>query len=447
MMFCTKNNDFNELLKTMIPLVLSQLSLMGMNVMDATMSGHAGAVELAGVSMGTSLFMPIIASFTGILAAATPMIAQLLGRRREVYIPYVVRTGLVLGIILTLFFAIGYFLGISPIMIYLNLEPGVEHIARTYLLLMIINLLFQTLLFTLRALIDTVGSTATSMRLVLLALPINGLLNYLLIFGKWGVPRLGGIGAGVATVCTSLFMLLLFLFVVFRDKKYRASEIFERFEMRKTEWREYISIGVPNGLSILMEAGVFGFIIIFIAPFGTVSIGAHQSALSFCNLIYVLPMSCSMAMTILVGYEVGAQNFNRAKMLSRMGIRLTLTCAMITALSTVMGRFLIAGLYTESTEVLLLTGRFLLYGAGWQLFDAVAAPIQGILRGYKDTTIPFIMMLIAYWGVALPVGLFLDHVMGQGAISYWRGLDCGVGTSAILLLIRLYIIEKRYKII
>ena len=134
-------------------------------------------------------------------------------------------------------------------------------------------------------------------------------------------------------------------------------------------------------------------------------------------------------------------------MLSRMGIRLTLTCAMITALSTVMGRFLIAGLYTESTEVLLLTGRFLLYGAGWQLFDAVAAPIQGILRGYKDTTIPFIMMLIAYWGVALPVGLFLDHVMGQGAISYWRGLDCGVGTSAILLLIRLYIIEKRYKII
>ena len=113
MMFCTKNNDFNELLKTMIPLVLSQLSLMGMNVMDATMSGHAGAVELAGVSMGTSLFMPIIASFTGILAAATPMIAQLLGRRREVYIPYVVRTGLVLGIILTLFFAIGYFLGIS----------------------------------------------------------------------------------------------------------------------------------------------------------------------------------------------------------------------------------------------------------------------------------------------------------------------------------------------
>ena len=152
MMFCTKNNDFNELLKTMIPLVLSQLSLMGMNVMDATMSGHAGAVELAGVSMGTSLFMPIIASFTGILAAATPMIAQLLGRRREVYIPYVVRTGLVLGIILTLFFAIGYFLGISPIMIYLNLEPGVEHIARTYLLLMIINLLFQTLLFPLRAL-------------------------------------------------------------------------------------------------------------------------------------------------------------------------------------------------------------------------------------------------------------------------------------------------------
>ncbi len=105
MMFCTKNNDFNELLKTMIPLVLSQLSLMGMNVMDATMSGHAGPVDLAGVSMGASLFMPVTASFTGILAASTPMIAQLLGRRRKQDIPHVVRTGMALGMLLTALFA------------------------------------------------------------------------------------------------------------------------------------------------------------------------------------------------------------------------------------------------------------------------------------------------------------------------------------------------------
>ena len=157
----------------MLPLVLAQLSLMGMNVMDATMSGHAGPVDLAGVSMGASLFMPVTASFTGILAASTPMIAQLLGRRRKQDIPHVVRTGMALGMLLTALFALIYFLAIDRVMSFLSLDSGVAHIATVYLMLMIGNLFFQTIMFPLRALIDTSGSTATSMKLMLSALPVN----------------------------------------------------------------------------------------------------------------------------------------------------------------------------------------------------------------------------------------------------------------------------------
>ena len=177
-------NDFKRLLHTMLPLVLAQLSLMGMNVMDATMSGHAGPVDLAGVSMGASLFMPVTASFTGILAASTPMIAQLLGRRRKQDIPHVVRTGMALGMLLTALFALIYFLAIDQVMSFLSLDSGVARIATVYLMLMIGNLFFQTIMFPLRALIDTSGSTATSMKLMLSALPINGLLNYMFIFGR-----------------------------------------------------------------------------------------------------------------------------------------------------------------------------------------------------------------------------------------------------------------------
>ena len=438
-------NDFKRLLHTMLPLVLAQLSLMGMNVMDATMSGHAGPVDLAGVSMGASLFMPVTASFTGILAASTPMIAQLLGRRRKQDIPHVVRTGMALGMLLTALFALIYFLAIDRVMSFLSLDSGVARIATVYLMLMIANLFFQTIMFPLRALIDTSGSTATSMKLMLSALPINGLLNYMFIFGRLGAPRLGGIGAGVATVCTAAILFGMFLCVIFHNSKYMAREIFSDLTTPWSDWKECFTVGIPNGLSILMEAGLFGFIIIFIAPFGTVAIGAHQSALSFCNLIYVLPMSCSMAMTILVGYEVGAENYERARKLSRMGLKLTLCCAFLTAAGTVLGRNAIADLYSEDPQVIRMAGRFLLYGAAWQLFDAIAAPIQGILRGYKDTRVPFLLMLIAYWCVALPVGLFLDHVMGQGVIAYWRGLDSGVGTSACLMVCRLLIEERNWK--
>ena len=411
--------DLKKIATTMIPVLIAQLSMVGMNFMDSTMSGHVSADDLAGVAVGAGLFMPILTCSLGILSASTPIIAQLVGKKENEKIPYVVRTGILLGIIIALIFATAYVLFID-------------------------NIMNALALISIRALTDTVQGTALSMKLFLMALPVNGLLNYLFIFGAFGMEGYGGVGAGIATAITYMLVLGMFLFVIRQDPVFQSKKIFSGLKTYIRDWKEYCEIGIPNGLGIFMETSLFGFLIIFMAKFGTVAIGSYQAALNFSNLIYTIPLSCSIAMTILIGVEVGAGRYKKAKKYGRCGIALTLAIAVITLISTIAFRSYIARLYSNEAEVLELVAQFLIYCACWQMFDAVAAPIQGILRGYKDVKIPFIMMVIAYWCVCLPVGLIMDHVFNHGPFAYWQGLVSGVGASATLLTARLIYLERKY---
>lgn len=438
-------STLSKLTHVMVPILIAQLSTVGMNFLDTAMSGHASKVDLAGVSVGASLFMPILVGTTGVLAAGTPIIAQLLGKGDRASIPAVIRTGLGVGLAIAVLFALFYVFCIDAVLGGMALEPEVAHVAKYYLLAMVVSVFFETAVMVLRSLTDTVGGTAISMRFFLLGLPIDAVINYMFIFGNWGVPRMGGIGAGIATAVTYVCLLVLFLAIVLRQRQFMGREIFSSLSMKWANWKEFLGIGIPNGLGMFMEASLFGFIVIFMAKFGTEVLAAHQAAINFSGLVYMIPLSCSMALTILVGIEVGAGRYDRARDFRRTGIGLALTLALIAACITVFGRGLIASIYTEDAGVAGIAGVFLIYCAGWQLFDAVAAPIQGILRGYKDAKVPFILMMIAYWCVCFPSGFFLDHVAGMGPVSYWQGLDIGVGTSALLLTVRLVMMERKYK--
>ena len=190
----------------MIPILVAQVSTAGITFINTTMAGHAGADDLAGVSVGAGLFYPILASIIGLLMAGTPMMAQLLGQKKKEDLPLIVRTGLMIGLFISADFAAGYFLFVDNLMEYLALEPAVEHIARGYLLSMVGVVTFVTLIIPLRCLTDTAGSTSVSMKLFLIAPPVNAVLDYLFIYGHFGFQRLGGIGAGVATMITYGFL-------------------------------------------------------------------------------------------------------------------------------------------------------------------------------------------------------------------------------------------------
>lgn len=441
MLFVKK--DIKKLLSVMIPILVAQVSTAGVTFINTTMAGHAGADDLAGVSVGAGLFYPLLASIIGLLMAGTPLMAQLIGRKERESLPFIVRSGMVIGLSVWALFTAAYFFFIDDLLASLALEAAVEHIARYYLMTMIGVVFFLALMIPLRCLTDTAGSTSISMKLFLMAPVINGIFNYIFIYGHGGMPALGGIGAGLATMMTYGFLLGLFLLVVMKSKDLGGRQIFSSLALRSKDLREYLVVGVPSGLSIFMEMSLFSLIIVFLSRYGTDALAAYQIADNFASLVYMLPVSCSMALTILIATAVGAGDMTLARRYKKAGFVVAMAGAMMTASFTVLFRNSIGSVYTDDAAVALIAGQFLIYSAGWQLFDAISTPIQGILRGLKDTRISFILMVLAYWGGCFPMSLFLDSHTALGADSFWLGLDFGVGCSAFLMVLRLLYVERK----
>ena len=436
-------DKLRRLLSVMLPIICTQIAIMGMNFFDASMSGQAGDVDLAGAAIGGNIWMPIQTGISGILMAAMPLVANLLGAGEKEKITVVVRHGLVLALGFALL-VLGCGIAFLPHFLQgMGLAPEVYHVALLYLAGLGLGVVPFFMITPLRSLVDTLGYTHLTMRIYLLALPINACLNYVLIFGKLGLPRLGGIGAGVASGLTFWLLLAIFAWVVSRLEPFKSYHIFGFVRPVYSWLKEYLRIGVPMGISIFMETSIFGVVALFIAKFGTETIAAHQAALNFSSLIYMLPLSFSLALTIVVGVEYGAKNYQGARDYVTIGLQTSLGIAGFYMLAEYFLREQIAFIYTNNVEVVALVKVFLLYAIGWQAGDAIAAPIQGILRGYKDVNATFWASMLAYWGICLPLGLFLDYKVGNGAFAYWQSLDCGVISSATLLSIRLIWLQRR----
>lgn len=476
---------FRHFFSIMLPILITQTAIMGMNFFDTIMSGHAGAEQLAGTSIGGNLWMPIFTTINGILIAATPLTAHLLGAGQRRKTGRIVCHGLCLAILFSVFCFIAGSLFLQPFINSLGLEPQVAHIAVYYLAGVGIGIIPFFMGTVLRAFIDTLGGTRLTMQVYLAALPVNGALNYVLIYGKMGLPPLGGIGAGIGTGITCWLIFGMFVLIIRHHSQYRDIKIFREHVSRKnccsvahqkqeetrsdkernsslrqgnllseteretflskTLLLEYLRIGVPIGLSIFMETSIFGVVAFLVARFGTAAIAASQASMNFASLLYMLPLSVSMSMTILTGIEAGARRWRNAEQYGNAGLAFNWTCALVLPALCYMMRYPIAHMYVTEPEVIDVCVRFLTYGCLFTMGDAVAAPIQGILRGYKDVNAPFYSSLIAYWGICAPLGLYFDYMLNHGPYSYWQSLDIGIFVSALILFLRLLHIRRKLR--
>ena len=473
---------FRHFFSIMVPILVTQTAIMGMNFFDTVMSGRAGAEQLAGTSIGTNLWMPVFTTINGILIAATPLTAHLLGAGKKAETGRVIRHGLLLALLFSfLCFAAG-FIFLKPFIRRLGLEPQVAYIARFYLAGIGIGIIPFFMGTVLRSFIDTLGGTRLTMQVYLATLPLNVILNYILIFGKLGIPPLGGIGAGIGTGITCWFLFGMFVLIIRCHPLYRDVPIFtEPFCDLETDGEaegrpvpanspvnnsaamaagsgcrsqsrfsralvlEYLRIGIPIGLSIFMETSIFGVVAFMVARFGTAAIAASQASMNFASFVYMLPLSVSMSMTILIGIEAGARRWINAEQYANVGLAFNWTCALVLPSLCFLLRYSIAGMYVTEPEVISVCVRFIAYSCLFIMGDAVAAPIQGILRGYKDVNAPFYSSLIAYWAICMPLGLFFDYRLGHGPYSYWQSLDFGLFVSALILLLRLQYIRKKMR--
>lgn len=444
-----KTNTISEKLRQfmiiLLPILITQVGLLAMNFFDTVMSGRAGANDLAGVAIGSSLWVPIFTGLSGILMALTPIVAQLIGGKSEEKVSFSVLQGVYLAIFLSFIIVILGSLVLQPILNGMDLTEEVSNIAKHYLIGLSIGIMPLFVYTALRSFIDALGETRTTMFITLLSLPVNVIFNYLLIFGKFGFPALGGIGAGYASAITYWFIFIVVILVVHRVRPFAVYNVFRRFYRISLEsWKEILKIGVPIGLSIFFEVSIFAAVTLLMSRFDTITIAAHQAAINFASLLYMAPLSVSMALTIAVGFEIGAKRPNHAKQYSIMGIIIAVVFALVSAVLLLVFNEQIAGLYTKEEAVLQLIAHFLIYAIFFQLSDAVAAPIQGALRGYKDVNITLIMALISYWVVGLPLGFVLANYTSFGAFGYWIGLSSGLTCGAITLYLRLRWLQKKY---
>ena len=440
----TLKEKTKQIFVLLVPILITQLGMFSMVFFNTIMSGRYSSSDLAGVAIGTSIWSPIFTGISGIFLAVSPIAAQRFGEKKNDEVATVVKHGMYLSVLITVVvILLGTFL-LNPILNFMELAPKVHDTAFDYLVGLSYGMLPLFLFNVLRSFIYALGKTRVIMVIMLLSLPINLILNYVLIFGKFGFPELGGAGAGYATAITDWIFLGMTIYIVKSKDPFSSFQIFSNLkEFSWEQCKEILKIGVPMGLSVFFETTVFAIVTILLSKFNVTTIAAYQSALNVVSFIYMIPISISTALTVLVGFEVGARRYKDAKQYSWLGIGTAVLIAIGTGLVVVAFRYQVAGLYSTEAAVINLTANFLIFALFFQISDAIQATAQAALRGYKDVNIAFIMTLVAYWLICLPTGYLLANFTSLGARGYWIGLTIGLLAAGIALSFRLIQIQKK----
>lgn len=431
-------------LTMLIPILITQAGLSLITFLDTVMSGKVSAEDLAGVAIGSSIWTPVYTGLAGILMAVTPIVAQLMGAGHKKDVPKAVFQAIYLSFLLSIcVIAIGT-IGIPYVLEGLGLEQSVEDIARHFLSFLAFGIIPLFGYSVLRSFIDALGKTRVTMFITLTALPINFVLNYVFIFGNFGFPKLGGAGAGLASAMTYWAIFIMSICIVMKAEPFASFHLFQKLpRINISRMGQILKIGLPIGFAIFFETSIFAAVTLLMGHFDTVTIASHQAAMNFASILYILPLSISMALTIVVGFEAGAKRYKDAQSYSYIGIGTAVLFSLFTAALILLFRPEIAGLYTAESAVLQLTQHFLIYAIFFQLSDAIAAPIQGALRGYKDVNYTLIAAFVSYWVIGLPSGYLIGTYTSYGAFGYWIGLIAGLAAGAVVLFIRLRLMEKR----
>ncbi|MGN7386496.1 MATE family efflux transporter [Sporosarcina sp. SAFN-015] len=433
-----------KLAKIVIPILITQVALYMITFFDILMTGRYDTYHLAGVTIGSSFWVPVYTGLAGILMGLTPIIAQLIGARKKDEVKFSVQQGLYVSIALAaiVFLIIRY--GVSPILESMPLEEEVRIVAADYLEAMSLGL-FPLFAYTvLRCFFDALGATRVSMAIILLSAPLTIFTNYLLIYGNWGFPELGGVGAGYAAAITYWLIFFVAYGIAWKHKSFSHYQLFNKWgKLSFIRWKEILFIGVPIGIAIFVETSIFSAVTLMMSNYSTTVISAHQVALNFSSLLYMIPLSISMGATILVGQAVGGDQFRDAKQYSFLAVGLAIAFSTIAITILLIFREQIASLYSTDVQIIGLAAQFLIYAALFQLSDAVQAPVQGALRGYKDVNMTFVMAIVSYWVLGLPIGILMAKFTDLGPFGYWIGLIAGLTVGAIALTIRLLHIQRK----
>lgn len=419
-----------------IPIMAGQVSQMLMAVLDSAMVGRVGVTSLAASAFaGNILSIPVVFGM-GLLTCISVRAAQAHGAGRSRESGEVLRHGLALaGLVGALLTFLIYVLSFSLNRFGQNAE--VVEVARPFALLIGWSLVPALLALGLKQWCEALGNPWPPTVLLLAVVPLNALVNWVLIYGNLGFAPQGLNGAGWGTLISRVVSLVAIAIYVLKSAKMRADlppDWFKRLEI--PQLASLLRIGFPASLQIIVEVGAFATGAILVGWIGKNALAAHQIALSCASTTFMLPLGLSIATSIRVGQAVGKNEFGRVKAIGNASLLLSLGLMTLTASLFLLGRHPIAGAFVKEPEVAVLAAQLLTVTALFQLFDGLQVVAAGALRGLSDATVPMAIGIVAYWMIGLPLGYFAAFKLGWGALGIWSGFALALALAATSLVWR-----------
>jgi multidrug resistance protein, MATE family len=419
-----------QILRLAWPTLVAQLAIMLNSVIDTVMTGRLSAIDQAAIGLGSSIYISIHLAFTGVLLALSPVAAQHFGAGRFADIGIEFRQTVLLALLMCV--PATLLLMAAPLWTSLANPPTeVAAITSRYLdaiaLAMPANLLFRVY----SALNNAISRPRMIMLINLLALLVKIPLNALLIYGlrldiagvHWQLPAHGGAGCGIATCIIYWGMMLLGLFILLTNRDYRQFALWESFRPDWQRIRNIAKIGIPIGLSYMVEITAFTFITLFLARTGAVITASHQIVSNLVGVMYMIPLALATAISTITAQSIGANSRLQTVQTIRLGFRIILVSALATCLFVLMLRAPLAQLYSQDPAVITLSINLMLWIVVYHFFDAIQTALGFTLRAFKITTEPMLIYVLALWGIGLGLGYSLAFVFPQHwlapAQSFW----------------------------
>jgi MATE family multidrug resistance protein len=430
-------SDYVRLLRLAMPLVLTQAGQTTILLIDNAMVGHFGTAELAAVSFANNVYIVVMLLGLGVFMGITPLVGHARGAEDDCQIAATMKNGFVLSAVLIPAITLIAW-AIAWIMPYLGQADEVVHLAVPYYQTLVIAIIPFLLFALLKQIGEGLGNTFAAMMATVLCILLKVILNYILIFGNLGFPKLGLMGAGYATIIARAAMpVLLFAGFLYLKPLRHYFALMQTVQAASREIIRILRIGLPIAVQMILEVSAFAFSAVMMGWMGSVPLASHEIAIGLAGFTFMIATGVSMAATIQVSYQLGNRDYKSIGQTSYSAIYLVLATMGLCGLGFLLFRNLLPYIFTTDSRVIAQAAALLAIAAAFQLFDGLQASCLGILRGFADVKIPMFISVLSYMVVGLPVSYLCAFSLKLGPEGIWYGFLAGLVAAGILLSLRI----------
>ncbi len=441
--FSTYREQYRANLRLALPVVLTQLGQILTQVADNLMVGRYGGadpVPLAAVSFGGMVFFILFIACVGVALGMTPLVGELYAQGDRLKSAGLLQNGILFYTLLGLAMS-GVQFAATPLLYHLGQPVEVVDAAIPYYRMLAASMPFIMIFFAFKQFLESVGNTKVELAVTVVANLANIGFNWLFIYGRFGLPEMGAVGAGLGTLLARVIAAVLIVGYFCSRERYRV--YLEGFSLRNYSWqtvRSLLHMGIPISMQMFLESSAFvgtGIMMGWFGQMATVAIGANQIATTLGNCTFMIALSIGAATTIRISHCYGARNIGELGLAAKASIHLVLAWNTLAAIVFIALRHYIPTFFTTHAEVIAITSQLLVCAALYQLSDGLQCISVGVLRGIQDVKVIMPIALIAYWLLNLPVGYLLGFTLGMGPAGLYLGFFFGLSAAAVLMLLRI----------